>query len=54
MEHLFNTFLHSLAWHSGATLAHYIGLPCAAVFIIYGFYKFFIKKDRKIRSLFGK
>lgn len=46
MEHLFQTFLHSIAWHSGTKLVHTLGLPVVVVFVLYGVYK--LIKQRKI------
>lgn len=40
MDHLFQTFLHSIAWHSGTQLVHMMGLPLVAAFVVYGIYKF--------------
>lgn len=40
MDHLFNTFLHAIAWRSGSMLVHMIGLPVIIIFVGYGLYRF--------------
>lgn len=39
MEHLYQTFLHSVAWHAGTNFANSIGMPIMFIFIGYGVYK---------------
>ena len=45
MDHLLNTFMHSVAWHAGTNFAHMVGLPLVVIFVVYGIYKF-IKKQK--------
>lgn len=49
MDHLFNTFMHSIAWHAGTNFAHMFGLPLVGIFVVYGCYKYF-KKHGKGRN----
>jgi len=41
VEHMFNTFLHSIAWHSGTKLVNMVGLPIVVIFVAYGAYKLY-------------
>lgn len=45
MEHLFNTFMHSVAWHAGTNFAHMAGVPLVGIFVAYGLYRLY-KKSR--------
>lgn len=47
MDHLFNTFMHSVAWHAGTNFSHMLGLPLIAVFLVYGIYKLLFKSYRR-------
>lgn len=46
MDHLFNTFMHSVAWHSGTMFVKMLGPVAVIFFVCYGIYKY--KRDGKL------
>lgn len=45
-DSLFNTFLHSIAWHTGGKLVNMFFIPILLCFIGYGIYKFVFAKKK--------
>ena len=50
MDALFNTFLHSIAWHTGGKLVNMFFVPILLCFIAYGIYKF-VKSEYRALSM---
>lgn len=40
LDGLLNTFMHSMAWHTGTKVANMFWVPIAIILIGYGIYKF--------------